>query len=408
MVKVASYVSFSNFKRLMSIETNNQKPGERYFYLDWMRFFAILIVFLFHNLKFYDFMDWHIKNSERCEVATQIVNFFSLWIMPLFFTISGASAVFFIKHRNFKQVVSNRSKRLLFPYLFGIFVLILPQKYYEALFNKTLEGNFMDMFINWFNVFNIKIGFSPVWFGYFGYHLWFLAFLFIISVITYPLLLRIGKGLENHRLSFMDKFTGEKNYLPVLCIPLLVIDFIFRVPFPDYLNWADFFDFMYFFILGFLLFSNKKMMEVVKKNAWNNLYIGIVSISILGYLAMFTDFTKNMVAAPAWSFQYFGFVLLLKLNAFFWTIALLGIGALSLNFSTKHLYKFNEFVLPFYMLHQTLIIAIGFYIITWKISIVEKFLLITSLSFVSITLIYLVIQRFNILRLFFGMKRNVA
>jgi hypothetical protein len=388
----------------MSTVTDHVKQSERYFYLDWMRLFAILVVFLFHNLKFYDYPGWHLKNIQQCEIATQITNFIFLWIMPFFFTISGASTTIFIRHRNFKQVVADRSKRLLLPYLFGIFVLIPPQKYFESLYHKISDGNLMNMFIGYFNVSNVKIGFSTIWFGYFGYHLWFLAFLFIITIIAYPILRWIRNGFINNKPSFFIKIAGKHSYIYTLCVPLLVIDFILRVPFPEYLNWADFFDFIYFFIFGFLIFSNKEIIETVKKNASRNLLIAIVFVLVLGYLAIFTDFIRAISASPAWTLQYFGFVSLLKLNAFFWTLALLGIGASGLNFSTKYLYRLNEFVLPFYMLHQTIIITIGFYIIVLEISIIEKFLIITLLSFISIVLIYLVIQRFNVLRFLFGMK----
>lgn len=388
----------------MSTVTDHVKQSERYFYLDWMRLFAILVVFLFHNLKFYDYPGWHLKNIQQCEIATQITNFIFLWIMPFFFTISGASTTIFIRHRNFKQVVADRSKRLLLPYLFGIFVLIPPQKYFESLYHKISDSNLMNMFIGYFNVSNVKIGFSTIWFGYFGYHLWFLAFLFIITIIAYPILRWIRNGFINNKPSFFIKIAGKHCYIYTLCVPLLVIDFILRVPFPEYLNWADFFDFIYFFIFGFLIFSNKEIIETVKKNASRNLLIAIVFVLVLGYLAIFTDFIRAISASPAWTLQYFGFVSLLKLNAFFWTLALLGIGASGLNFSTKYLYRLNEFVLPFYMLHQTIIITIGFYIIVLEISIIEKFLIITLLSFISIVLIYLVIQRFNVLRFLFGMK----
>ena len=388
----------------MNTRLNDLNQSDRYFYLDWMRFFAILVVFLFHNLKFYDYPGWHLKNTQQSEIATQITNFIFLWIMPLFFTISGASTTVFIRHRNFRQILTDRTKRLLLPYLFGIFVLIPPQKYFESLYHNLSDGNFLDMLIGYFNVSDVKIGFSTIWIGYFGYHLWFLAFLFIITILAYPVLLWIRYGFINSRPSFFIKITGKHGFLYILSIPMLFIDFILRISYPEYLNWADFFDFIYFFIFGFLIFSNKEIIEMVKKNALRNLLIANVLVLLLGYLAIFTNFARSVSAEPAWNFQYFGFVSLLKLNSFFWTLALLGIGASGLNLSKRYLFRLNEFVLPFYMLHQTIIIAIGFYIIALEISVIGKFLIITILSFISVVLIYLVIQRFNFLRILFGMK----
>jgi glucan biosynthesis protein C len=65
----------------------------------------------------------------------------------------------------------------------------------------------------------------------------------------------------------------------------------------------------------------------------------------------------------------------------------------------------NEAVLPFYILHQTLILFIGSYIVKWNIGIAPKYLIISVTSFVLIMAIYeLLIRRFNWVRFLFGMK----
>ena len=39
----------------------------RLLHLDWLRVIAMCAIFLFHNMRAYDFDDWHIKN----DVTTQ-------------------------------------------------------------------------------------------------------------------------------------------------------------------------------------------------------------------------------------------------------------------------------------------------------------------------------------------------
>jgi len=94
------------------------------------------------------------------------------------------------------------------------------------------------------------------------------------------------------------------------------------------------------------------------------------------------------------------------LLAWCWIIGLLGLGRRFLNFNNKFLAYANEAVLPFYILHHTVIYIIGFYIIQWSSNIGSKFIIISITSFTIIMAIYeILIRRINLLRFLFGMKR---
>jgi len=65
----------------------------------------------------------------------------------------------------------------------------------------------------------------------------------------------------------------------------------------------------------------------------------------------------------------------------------------------------TEAVLPFYILHQTVITIIGFYVIQWNLGIAPEYLIIASTSFIAIIAIYeLLVRRINVLRFLFGMR----
>ena len=87
-----------------------------------------------------------------------------------------------------------------------------------------------------------------------------------------------------------------------------------------------------------------------------------------------------------------------------WVVFVLSQGATHLNFNSKTLVFGNEAVLPFYILHQTVILCVGWYVIHWRMGPLPKFLIITAASFALIMVIYeLLIRRFNIMRFLFGM-----
>jgi hypothetical protein len=65
----------------------------------------------------------------------------------------------------------------------------------------------------------------------------------------------------------------------------------------------------------------------------------------------------------------------------------------------------NEAVLPFYLFHQTVILAVGFFVIGWNLGILPKLLIVSAISFpLTLGLYELLVRRFSTIRFFFGMK----
>jgi hypothetical protein len=65
----------------------------------------------------------------------------------------------------------------------------------------------------------------------------------------------------------------------------------------------------------------------------------------------------------------------------------------------------NEAVLPFYILHQTIILLVGWFVMRWHLGITPKFLIISVVSFVLVVALYeLLIRHSNVVRFFFGMR----
>ena len=65
--------------------------SQRRYDLDWLRVLVILVVFVFHTGRFFDTMDWHVKNPARYAVMDLWTGFLASWMMPIIFVISGAS-----------------------------------------------------------------------------------------------------------------------------------------------------------------------------------------------------------------------------------------------------------------------------------------------------------------------------
>jgi uncharacterized membrane protein len=90
-----------------------------------------------------------------------------------------------------------------------------------------------------------------------------------------------------------------------------------------------------------------------------------------------------------------------------WALILagLGMGMTYLNFKNPFLSYANEAVLPFYILHQSVIVAVDYFIIQLPISLWLKVPIVMILSFSIIMVIYeFLVRRNNFLRICFGMK----
>ena len=51
--------------KIIDAESIAEAMKERRYDIDWLRVFAIAMVFFFHNARFYDPYPWHVKNAEQ-------------------------------------------------------------------------------------------------------------------------------------------------------------------------------------------------------------------------------------------------------------------------------------------------------------------------------------------------------
>jgi glucan biosynthesis protein C len=383
----------------MSNAINPTTSAPRLYFLDWLRVLAMLGIFFFHNSRFYDsFSDWHIKNATTNIGATAFVGFASLWIMPLFFLIAGAGTCLAMKTRNPGQYVLERTTRLLVPLIFGMLVIVVPQAYFQAIFHGVQLSQY-----NFLQIYGLYLTTLPElqWF-----HLWFLADLFVFSIVLLPLFVNWEKGGKSVVARLAEVVDKPWALLLTLVLPIMLID-IFVYP-GGY--WGDrmssggwnIITYVWFFVSGYLLFANERIIETIKKLSWLMLGMGVVSgLCAAGF---FLDELANPV--PNYGSAAFAVAQILQAIAVWgFLLAFLGLTGRFLNLSNRFLSYANEAVLPFYILHQTVIISIGFYVVQWDTGVGLKYLTISTTSFAAIMLIYeLLVRRINVLRFLFGMR----
>ena len=255
-------------------ETNFNTANTRLYYLDWLRVVAIFGVFLFHSSSVFNTMDFHIKNVDQSEIITIIQSFFFPWGIPLFFMIAGAGTWFALRKRSTIEYIRERTNRLLIPFIVGSLLLSPVQLYFEwshKVHTNIFEGTFIQFLTSLPWEPNSRI-FATV-----GYHMWFLGFLFLFSILGLPIFRSLRGDVGRKIISRLIAISQHRGGLMVLVLLPLVARLGLQPLFPQEHNWADFFFLLTFFINGYLVISDEQLRMIIRRDWWISLGIGTLA-----------------------------------------------------------------------------------------------------------------------------------
>lgn len=366
---------------------------ERYYDIDWLRVLGMIGIFIFHNARFFNDEDWHVKNMVDDFGMTVFVAILNQFIMPLFFILSAYAIYYSLKRRTGGEFMRERLTRLLVPLVFGIFTHIILQVYIERVSHGQFTGSFWQFIPQYFEGF---YGFGGN-FAWMGLHLWYLLMLFLFSWLTLPLFIKWRNG--NRFMSRLAEMFAKPGMPFFLFVPVALVEMIVN-QFPDSIGMRAFggwspFTYLTIFILGYVLVMNDRYRDAIERQRFLSLTLSLVALFGGFYLVLGMDVSTY---SPAFSWIR-GF------NTWAWLLTFLGFASRHLNFSNRFLSYANDAVLPFYILHQTVIVTLGFFIADWGIAVFPKFLFMVVVNFAIIMILYeFLVKRIGVLRYLFGMK----
>jgi hypothetical protein len=383
-----------------AVSESARRMSTRLHYLDWLSVLLILGVFLFHAVHPFDTIAWHIKNPERSEVLTYIIGFFFMWGMPLFFLVAGAGSHFALRRRSGRQFANERVRRLLIPFFVGTIVLSPIMIYFEQLQQAKFAGSFFAYLPEFFR--SRVLAFSPTISSNWGTHLWFLGFLFAFSIIALPLFLWFKRDSGRRFIDQLGKLGEIRGGILLFVIPMVLVILLLEPLYPAEHDWQDFFSYLLFFVLGHIFYSDQRFTRAVRRDGKLNAIGALVSlISIFGIRIAAGD---TLISTPG-TLEYFLARSLWALVAWTWTLVILGIAMRFLNYKNRRLEYWREAQLPFFVLHQPVIIVVAFYVVQWDAGLLPKLLVVVFGSFLVIIGLYeLFIRRIKPIRALFGMK----
>jgi len=361
----------------------------RYDFLDWLRVIAILVLVFFHTGMLFVGWGWHITNDEVIPGLVWPMDLSHRLRMPLLFVIAGAGMWFALQRRNGKSFVGERTVRLLVPAVIGMFLIVPPQVFIERIAHGEWHGGYLDFYVH------RVLQFQPYPAGNFSWHhLWFIIYLYVYVLLLLPLMLwwRQAKPVLK-----------PGAWIVLLALPLGINEAVLKPIFPETHNlvhdWYVFIHYLLFTVYGFLLASSPSTWDWLAKVRRPMLAIALTII--IGLLWLFA----------AGIIQHDSPMDSILANAFTWTwiMVFLGFGRQYLSFSNRLLAWARDASYPIYILHQTVIIVIAYFVIRQPWAAWTKYWVVLGATLLVCVLLYeYLLRRVAFLRLAFGIKSHDA
>ena len=231
--------------------------SRRLYELDALRVLALGLLILYHLGMFYVSWDWHVKSPRLLPALEGPMSWLNPWRMSLLFVVSGAATAMMCERGASTRLFAHRSRRLLWPLLVGMLIIVPPQPYLEVVEKLGYTGSYLEFLKLYFSAYK---GFCrgtdclilPTW-----NHLWFLPYLWAYTLLV----LVLHRFQWGQRLAWGHFLRGTR----LLWLPLLPLWLWRMVLMPHFPSTHAFVDDFYnhalygtMFVLGFFAFGSRE------------------------------------------------------------------------------------------------------------------------------------------------------
>jgi glucans biosynthesis protein C len=280
-------------------------------------------------------------------------------------------------------------------------VVVPPQIYCERVINHQFAGSYLEFYPSVFDFVSYPKG-SLSW-----HHLWFVIYLWVYAAVGLPIFLAL-KSPKGQR--FLQKF--YQIFLHPFKIYWLMVPFMLLFWSLDKISptthnlthdWLNLLNSFLLVLLGYVLGQNTDFWAMLETNRRTYLWA-----SILFGASMYLFVHYPVFPIENDDLDFFVEGIITRINAFSVILCIGGYAKHYLNHTNKFLVYANKAVYPFYILHQTILLIIGFYIVNLSWAWEVKLLIMMAGTFLGALLIYhFLIRPFNLMRVLFGVKTKV-
>jgi glucan biosynthesis protein C len=369
--------------------------------LDWLRVLAVLLLIPFHAALIWGSgVNDHWLKDTPLPTPDLFAHFVHQWHMPLLFVIAGMAAWFSLRSRGGGQFMKERVQRLLIPLLL-ILVLFPLQAYIWFRVNEGLTDSFLRFYL--FGVAVAPAFGVPAILGV----QWFLVYLFLISAVTLPILLYLRGEKGQTVIDWLARCAEKPVFLLAFALPIILVEVALRARFGNqrnvYNDWANMAFYAVLFLNGYILASDGRFREAIRKAAPAALLLALVSFG-LGLTWLMDgnplEYTPHNQLTTGW----YLYAVNRGLGVWLWLVAIMGIAQRVLASDSPTLRYLSEAAMPVYVMHLAVQVVFAYYALQWGLSNMLEFVVINIGTFAGCFLVYEVIKRLNVTRVLFGMR----
>jgi hypothetical protein len=386
------------------------KTDQRIYEIDWLRATGVTATLIAHCSLVFGAMDWNIKSAQTSVVFNMVSGSSQLIALPLLVFLAGASVFLAMRKMSPRAFSASRAKRLLVPWALGVLLLSPIQVYLERVSQGKFGGSLTEFLPHYFEGF---YGFGGN-FAWMGNHLWFLLALFIVSMLFLPFFRRRGS-----KPALLEVGANRFNGYWLLGVMFLAAALPLSLIPPDtVLGWQvtgswNLVSLVPFFIGGYMFYANPRGLGAMRRMGAYFLVAAVLAtaaLNLLLSLGLRTQSPIPMYVNPFIGLGYaYGSPLYPLSGALFtaasclWLVSLWWLCDKWLNFSGRLAGYLRDVTMPFYILHQPVIMVIAFWITRWEIPMFPQFItVLVSVTGVCLVIYQLLIRNHPNIRVAFG------
>lgn len=381
--------------------------AQRLVELDWLRVLVFGLLIFYHvGMLYAEGWGYHYKSSYSSKFLTYIMLWSNQWRMSLLFLISGAAVSFLLAKQSWWTFIAKRVPLLLLPLIFGMLVVVVPQVYVEANSKGIIDcANFWHFWYAYLDQTSPEfanhktLGAMQLTWN----HLWFLPYLLAYTLLIwliYPLLsvtllLPVWRWLANKTSMFVVVI------LPIIVSFILgkLLDENNPVTHNFVHDWFNHARSLLVFLIGFVLVRMPLIWSRFSSLRW--LFLPIAMLTY-GYIL----FSFNGGSLGDGAFAKTIKRIFWTANGWFWMLTLIAWGQHWFTKSNPVLGYLNKGVFCFYILHQTLIIVIAYWLVPKQLGAGIESVLIIVLVIIGCVVLYEVIKRLPLVPILLGVQAS--
>jgi glucan biosynthesis protein C len=406
----------SREQQVSSTATRPAQPLDRWPQLDVARAVVVAGLVFFHAALVFDTTDdFYVKNDRTTDLtpfAAPVV----IWAMPLLFLVAGLGSWHSWHRRGAVGYLTRRARRLLVPLIAGTVLLNPVSVWFRLRGDPTYTESFVTFYPRFFRVrwdwaeFPFVLQPAADGRGFETGHLWFLVLLLLYSVVVLPLLWWLGSGSGGRASARLAVAAGRRTST---LLPALLIAAAAAPGLDQAIAAWNVTAYGLFFAAGTLLAVDGRFRDALRRDAWPAGLVAAAAFALSAALLLtagpgadpLTDRDWPSVAGRA-AFGVAG-----------WCATAAIVGALarrprdsgardrhrSDTSRTKAAGYVRRAVLPWYVLHQPVVVAVAFYVVRLPLGPLAKYALICAASIAITLAVYdLLVRRTALTRALFA------